>query len=143
MPTSKLYVVNSVEIISSVQRYPKALAFPPIEAKFATTICASSKESNDIIAVNLTGEDGDWGYSHQVYQSMHSALAPGPGLDGMNRVMIQNVAGSLERLRSTDDKPTRIGLAEWTRHEITLATTNSVYGNHNPFKHPRIERAFW
>ncbi|KAL8629938.1 hypothetical protein Q9189_004375 [Teloschistes chrysophthalmus] len=73
---------------------------------------------------------------------MRSALAPGAGIDGMNRVMFQNLAGSLERLRLTDGQPTRIGLAEWTRHEITLATTNSVYGVHNPFKHPRIERAF-
>ncbi|KAL9581979.1 MAG: hypothetical protein Q9212_003566 [Teloschistes hypoglaucus] len=143
LPTSKLYVVNSVEIISAVQRYPKALAFPPFEAKFATTVCASSKESNDIIALNLNGEDGDWGYSHDFHQSMRSALAPGAGIDGMNRVMIQNLAGALERLRPTDGQPTKIGLADWTRHEITLATTNSVYGVHNPFKHPRIERAFW
>ncbi|KAI4249041.1 MAG: hypothetical protein LQ352_005748 [Teloschistes flavicans] len=143
MPASKLYVVNSVELISSIQRFPKVLAFPPIEAKFATTICASSKEANDILAVNLNCEDGDWGYSHDVYQSMHSALAPGAGLDGMNRVMIQNIAGSLERLKPTENQPTRIGLAEWSRHEITLATTNSVYGKHNPFKQPKVERAFW
>ncbi|KAL8700525.1 MAG: hypothetical protein Q9201_005400 [Fulgogasparrea decipioides] len=143
MPTSKVYIINSVELISSVQRLPKELAFPPIEARFATTICASSKEANDILAVNLSGEDGDWGYSHDVYKSLHSALAPGVGLDGMNRVMIQNVADSVDKLRAKGGRLTRIGLWEWSRHEITLATTNSVYGKHNPFKDPRVEQAFW
>lgn len=99
MLTSKLYVVSSIDLISSVQRLPKILAFPPIEAKFAMTICASSKEGNEIIANNLNGEEGDWGYSHDVYKSMNSALAPGPGLDGMNRIMIQNIAHSLDKLR--------------------------------------------
>ena len=143
MLTSKLYVVNSVDLISSVQRLPKRLAFPPVEAKFATTICASSQEGNEIIANNLNGEDGDWGYSHDVYESMNSALAPGPGLDDMNRTMIQNLARSLDKLKPREGKVIEIKLGEWSRHEITMATTNSVYGRCNPFLDPKIENAFW
>ena len=107
------------------------------------TICASSKDGNEIIAKNLNGEEGDWGYSHDVYKSMHSALAPGPGLDGMNRIMIQNIAHSLNQLRAQGDQSLNMRLAEWSRHEITMATTNSVYGRCNPFKDPKIENAFW
>ncbi|KAI4200504.1 MAG: hypothetical protein LQ350_003874 [Teloschistes chrysophthalmus] len=73
---------------------------------------------------------------------MHCALAPGAGLDGLNRVMIQNVAGSLEGLRPIEGQPTRIGLAKWSRREITLATTNAVYGEHNPFKDSTVKQAF-
>ena len=141
MLTSKLYVVNSIDLISSIQRLPKVLAFPPIEAKFAMTICASSKEGNEIIANNLNGEDGDWGYSHDLYTSMHAALAPGSGLDGMNRIMIQNIAHSLNGLKG--GQVMEIKLGEWSRHEITMATTNSVYGRCNPFKDPKVEKAFW
>ena len=141
---SKVYVVNSIELIGAIQRQPKILAFPPIEAKFAMAICASSKEANDILKVNTNGDDGDWGYSVEFYKSMHHALSPGAGLDGMNRIMIQNVAASLEKLRTRDSKEsTRIGLVEWLRHEITIATTNSVYGPMNPFKDPKVEAAFW
>ncbi|KAI4281773.1 MAG: hypothetical protein L6R38_003451 [Xanthoria sp. 2 TBL-2021] len=139
MLTSKLYVVNSIDLISSVQRLPKILAFPPIEAKFATTICASSKEGNEIIANNLNGEEGDWGYSHDVYKSMNSALAPGPGLDGMNRIMIQNIARSLDKLKSQEGRAVVMKLGKWSRHEITMATTNSVYGKCNPFNDPKVE----
>ncbi|KAL8812212.1 MAG: hypothetical protein Q9223_007349, partial [Gallowayella weberi] len=143
MVTSKIYVVNAVDLISSVQRLPKILAFPPIEARFATTICASSKEGNDIIANNLNGEEGDWGYSHDVYKSMNSALAPGLGLDGMNRTMIQTIAHAIDRLNPQNGRKTSIQLGEWTRHEITMATTSSAYGEHNPFKDSDVENAFW
>ncbi|KAI4278020.1 MAG: hypothetical protein LQ337_001349 [Flavoplaca oasis] len=143
MLTSKLYVVSSIDLISSVQRLPKRLAFPPIEAKYAMNICASSKEGNEIIANNLNGEDGDWGYSHEAYASMHSALAPGSGLDGMNRVMIQNIARSLDGLLPCKSQVLEIKLGEWSRHEITMATTNAVYGRCNPFKDARVEKAFW
>lgn len=145
MPNSRIYVVNSVDLISSVQRLHTQLSFRQVAAKFATTLCASSKEANDIIAVNLNCEDGDWGYSQEVYRTMHPALAPGPGLDGINRAMVQNIAGSIERLRPTrEGRPsTTVRLVEWSRHEITMATTNSVYGPHNPFKDRRVEDAFW
>ncbi|KAL9028221.1 MAG: hypothetical protein Q9180_007199, partial [Flavoplaca navasiana] len=142
MLTSKLYVVNSIDLISSIQRLPKVLAFPPIEAKFAMTICASSKEGNQIIANNLNREDGDWGYSHDLYTSMHAALTPGSGLDGMNRIMIQNIAHSLNGLKPPGGQVMEIKLGEWSRHEITMATTNSVYGRCNPFKDPKVEKAF-
>ncbi|KAL8992570.1 MAG: hypothetical protein Q9169_007000 [Polycauliona sp. 2 TL-2023] len=113
-----------------------------MEAKFATAICASSKEGNEIIANSLNSEDGDF-VSHNLYKSMNSALAPGPGLDGMNRVMIQNIAHSLDKLRPRDGQVMEIKLAEWSRHEITMATTNSVYGKYNPYLDRKIEDAFW
>ena len=42
----------------------------------------------------------------------------------MNRVMIHNIVTSIKKLRRVDQKPVRIGLAGWLRHEITIATTN-------------------
>ncbi|KAL8714072.1 MAG: hypothetical protein Q9225_006631 [Loekoesia sp. 1 TL-2023] len=143
MPASKVYIVNSVDLISSIQRLHKELAFRPVEAKFAITMCASSKEANDIIAVNLNCENGEWGYSYETHKTIQSALAPGAGLDGMNCVMIRNIAATLERLKPEEGRTMRIGLRDWSRHEITLATTNSVYGNHNPFRNKKVEDAFW
>ncbi|KAL9121434.1 MAG: hypothetical protein Q9187_002004 [Circinaria calcarea] len=143
MPGSKLYIVNSPELISSIQRHSKTLAFPPIEAKFAMTVCGSSKEANDILNINVNGDEGDWGYSVEFYKSLHPALAPGVGLNSMNRIMVQNIAASLGRLKGENDKPIKIGLVQWLRHEITMATTNAVYGPMNPFKDPKVEDAFW
>ena len=77
------------------------------------------------------------------HKSMGPSLAPGAGLDGMNRVMIQNVAASLQKLDRESGQGTRIGLVEWIRHEITIATSNAVYGPMNPFNDPKAEEAFW
>ena len=143
MPGSKMYVVNSPELIVAVQKHPKTLAFPPIEAKFASRVCDSSKEAQEILQINVNGDEGDWGLSMDSYKAMRGALAPGTALDAMNRVMIQNVAASLERLRSQGDTPLKIGFLSWLRHEVTMATTNSVYGPMNPFKNPKVEEGFW
>lgn len=145
---SKIYVITSIDLIGAVQRVPKILAFSPVEAKFAMTICASSKEANRILNMNINGDEGDWGYSMDYHKSLHPSMAPGPGLDAMNRVMIKNITISLDRLYPSGkdiNRPMRkqIGLMKWLRHETTLATTNSVYGPLNPFKDPNVEEAFW
>lgn len=144
---SKIYVITSVDLIGAVQRLPKILAFAPIEAKFAMTICASSKEANRILNMNINGDEGDWGYSMDFHKSLQPSLAPGPGLDAMNRAMIKNITTSLDNLYpSINDVNVpmgkRIGLMKWLRHETTLATTNSVYGPLNPFKDPKVEESF-
>ncbi|KAL9003903.1 MAG: hypothetical protein Q9188_003241 [Gyalolechia gomerana] len=58
---------------------------------------------------------------------MQSALAPGAGLDGMNRVRTQNIAAALEILGPEKRRTMTIGPGEWCRHEITLAKVESVH----------------
>ncbi|KAL8763459.1 MAG: hypothetical protein Q9184_000767, partial [Pyrenodesmia sp. 2 TL-2023] len=143
MPTTNIYIVNSLDLVSSVQRLHEQLSFRPFEAKFASRLCASSKEANDILEASLDRKHGDQAYSHEMYKLMHPALAPGAGLDGLNHAASQDIAKALERLRAPGDRSKRIRLAEWSRHEITMATTNAVYGNQNPFRSPEVEKAFW
>lgn len=143
MPGTKMYVVTTPELIHAIQKQPKALAFPPIEAKFASMVCGSSAEAQKILMNNVNGDEGDWGLSMESYAAMRAALAPGPDLDKMNRVMIQNIATALDHLTASGDKHTKIGLAKWLRSSVTAATTNSVYGPHNPFKEQAVEDGFW
>lgn len=138
-----MYVVTTPELIQAIQKQPKALAFPPIEAKFASRVCDSSAEAHKILMTNVNGDEGDWGLSMESYAAMRAALAPGPHLDKMNRVMIENIAAALDRLTASDAKPTKLGLASWLRSSVTAATTNSVYGPQNPFKEQAVEDGFW
>jgi len=121
-----------------VQRQFKTLAFPPLEAKLAMRICGSSKIANDILGTNVNGDEGFWGYSITFYKTIHTPLSPGPELDAMNRVMAQKVMASIDRL---EDKV--VNFLDFIKHEITLATTDSVYGPQNPFKDPAIVESFW
>ena len=143
MPGQKMYIVTTPDLIQCIQKQPKTLAFPPIEAKFATKVCGSSEEAHSILMKNVNGDDGDWGLSMESYASMRAALSAGPGLDEMNRVMIQNIAASLDSLQLSSGSRTKIQLSGWLRQHVTAATTNSVYGPQNPFKDLEVADAFW
>ena len=144
IPGSKMYIITKPDLVQSVQRQQKSLAFPPIEAKFASTVCGSSSEAHNILLQNVNGDEGDWGLSMESYSAMRAALKPGPALDDMNRVMIENIASSLDQLGMDGGLVNaRIGLSAWLRKAITMATTNAVYGPENPFKEGSVADAFW
>ncbi|KAG7008470.1 cytochrome P450 monooxygenase [Physcia stellaris] len=143
MPGQKMYIVTTLGLIQIIQKMPKLLAFPPIEAKFASQICGTSAEAHEILMKNVNGDEGSWGLSMDTYEAMRAALKPGTALDSMNRLMVQSVAASLDSLAAKDGKSRKIHLSSWLRHSITAATTNSVYGPQNPFKARQVVEAFW
>ena len=139
-----MYIVTTLELIQAIQKLPRVLAFPPVEAKFAISVCGCSAESHSILMKNVNDDEGDWGLSMKSYASMRAALSAGPDLDKMNRVMIENVAASLDELLTPSVKHAgKISLSSWLRKVVTMATTNSVYGPHNPFKEDAVANAFW
>lgn len=119
------------------------MAFPPLEATLAMRVCGSSKTANDILSTNINGDEGFWGYSITFYKAIHAPLSPGPDLDAMNRAMAQGVTVAMDRLSCNQTGGNVIGLLEFIKHEITLATTDSVYGPHNPFNDPVVENGLW
>lgn len=143
LPGQKMYVVTKPELIQTVQKQHKILAFPPIEAKFASTVCGASHEAQAILAKNVNGDDGDFGLSMESYAAMRAALKPGSQLDDMNRSMIQEIAKSLDLLQPAKKQSKKIELYCWLRDAITTATTRSVYGPMNPYDDKTIADAFW
>lgn len=78
------------------------------------------------------------------YAAMRAALKPGPLLNDMNRVMLQEIAKALDLLQPTNKGESRkIGMYTWLRDAITTATTRSVYGPANPYNDKAIVDAFW
>jgi len=143
LPGQKMYVVTQPELVQKIQKQHKILAFPPIEAKFASTICGASKEAQAILAKNVNGDDGEHGLSMESYTAMRDALKPGPQLDDMNRHMIQEIAQALDALQPAPGEARRIGIYAWLRDAITTATTRSVYGPMNPYDDKAVADAFW
>lgn len=138
-----MYVVTRLELIQAVQKQHKTLAFPPIEAKFASKVCGASLEAQAILDKNVNGDEGDFGLSMESYAAMRAALKPGPHLDNMNRVMIQEIAKSLDLIQPFKGKSRTVDLYAWLRDAITTATTRSVYGPMNPYDKKAIADAFW
>ncbi|KAK7936594.1 uncharacterized protein PG986_015032 [Apiospora aurea] len=143
LPGRKLYVVTKPEIIQKVQKIPRVLAFLPVEAKFASTVCGASQAAQAILARNVNGDEGGHGLMMESYAAMHEALKPGPLLDDMNRSMIHEIAMSLDELQPASGESRKLGLYAWLRESITAATTRSVYGPLSPYEDKSIADAFW
>ena len=137
LPGSRLYVVNSTSLIPIVQRQFRTLAFTPIEAKAAADVMGASHTANEILAQNMTGDEG---YLMSFAKAIHPALSPGAGLDSMNQVSVQVIAESLDGIRTRDSMT--VDLFEWIRHEVVFATTEAAYGPKNPFRDASIEDAW-
>lgn len=142
LPGQKMYVVTKPKIIQTVQKQHGILAFPPIEAKFASRVCGASREAQDILAKNVNGDEGDFGLSMESYAAMRTALKPGSLIDDTNRAMIQEITKSLDLLEPARGESRTIGMYCWLRDAITTETTRSVYGPMNPYEDKAIADAF-
>ncbi|KJZ72490.1 hypothetical protein HIM_08159 [Hirsutella minnesotensis 3608] len=143
LPGQKLYVLAKPDLIPALQKQYKTLAFPPVEAKFASRICGTSPKAQAILSQNVNGDDGDFGLSMESYAAMRAGLKPGAIVDDMNRVMIQEVAKALKQLEPASGRSRKIALHTWVRDVMTTATTRSVYGPMNPYEDKAIANAFW
>ena len=90
---------------------------------------------------NISLLNGNWGLYYESMKAIHAALAPGGGLDQMNSIMIQSLTMSFDKLGKSESF--RINLAAWLRHEVTMATSEAVYGPGNPLRDPEVENGFW
>ncbi|VUC22732.1 unnamed protein product [Clonostachys rosea] len=143
LPGQKMYVVTKPELVQVIQKQHKTLAFPPIEAKFASTVCGASLEAKAILAKNVNGDEGDFGLSMDSYAAMRAALKPGPELDDMNSSMLLEIVEALDKLEPPKGESRNLGMYGWLRGAITTATTRSVYGPMNPYNDKSVADAFW
>ncbi|KAI1175950.1 cytochrome P450 [Nemania sp. FL0916] len=132
----KVYAVFSIPIIQSIQKQNKSFAFQPIQAKFSVKLCGASKDAFRILQKDMNQETGEYG---TIYTAMHRALNPGEFLNKMSTESTARICDSINNIQSGAS----IKLDEWLRHQVTLATTHAVYGPHNPFQDPNVEKAFW
>ncbi|KAI9685651.1 MAG: hypothetical protein M1820_010752 [Bogoriella megaspora] len=73
---------------------------------------------------------------------LNTVLAPGPDLDSMVAVQLQQTSQALNS--TAVDGPVTLSLYPWVRHTLTLANAYAIYGPENIFaRHPELERHFW
>lgn len=151
LPGQKMYVITKPELIQMVQKQHKTLAWPPITAKFSSSICGTSKETGNLMFNPDSSDDfgADKGMLADAFSAIHEALTPGAQLDDMNRSMINEVAKILDQLQpgpiggASRKTTTTVPLFAWVRDLITIATTKSAYGPLNPYNDPAIVKSFW
>lgn len=140
LPGQKMYVITKPDLIQTVQRQHKVLAFEPIAAKFSNILCGVTEPTRAKVLHNMHGDEPGPSLYQDSHAAMYGGLKPGPDLDGMNRSMIQQVVSALDAL-GTEHRT--INLHHYLRDMVTTATTRSVYGPLNPFDDKSIADAFW
>ncbi|KAI9154840.1 Cytochrome P463 monooxygenase [Paramyrothecium foliicola] len=139
LPGSRIYVVNSLPLIQSIQRQIKSIAFSPMEARAAENVMGIGPAGMAIIDSDNMLEEGS--YLSTFIPSTHPAMSPGQGLDALNEAAIRSISTSLTDVSNRG--PTTVELFAWIRRQLYFATTDSIYGPKNPVRDPALESAWY
>ncbi len=122
----KVYVVNSPDLISAVQKNAKAFSFYPFVGFMAPRIFDAGDEANAIINDNIDGEKGQWGLIPDTSSGTHTALAPSSSLDSMTRTMLTKLEEFMKPLEEASSVGIELDLYGWIRTAFTAAGTEAV-----------------
>jgi hypothetical protein len=137
---ARTYIIASPHLVNVVQR-TKTIQFEPVVAGALKGVSGCSREAERLITADLEGgENGDEGFLRSFPRTMHAPLSPGENLNAMNKTALQYLQVSADSLAAASGP---LDLEEWLRRELTLATTNAVYGPGNPFTDEKVQDAFW
>ncbi|KAI0005246.1 putative 25-hydroxycholesterol 7-alpha-hydroxylase [Xylariaceae sp. FL0662B] len=78
---TRIYVVNSLDLIPVVQRQWRMLIFGPIQVKVAQAAMGVNKDSIAILERDMVTESG---FVNGMIKATHSTISKGPALDALN-----------------------------------------------------------
>ena len=140
MLSGKVYVVTSPELVNSVNRNSKVLAFNPFIAQLGKRITGHDDATGLIIQHNLNGENGP-GYVTEIHDGTVAALGDTNSVEKITSSMLQELMPYLDRLEPGID----FDLFLWLRRTVTRCTTTAIYGSRNPLTRDaeKLDDAFW
>ncbi|KAF2475216.1 cytochrome P450 [Lindgomyces ingoldianus] len=139
----KVHVVSSGELMHSLHKLPKSVSFWFMEAKFTTQLGGMSERSSASLTANLHPESRDSSLLIEGLKATQHAMSPQGGVEDMNRAAAKVTKERLDELLSKPESRRNVDLWAWVQHEITVVTTESVYGPANPYRDEKVEVGFW
>ncbi|KAI2368225.1 hypothetical protein LOY91_004559 [Ophidiomyces ophidiicola] len=133
----KLYVIKSASLVSKVQRLSKIISFDPVLRGLTHRMTGINGDGLKLLQeTNVHGR----GLQGALSRSMHSCLI-GPGVDKMNDSMLRHLKIAIDNITTSSNLP--IDLHGWCRQVAIAASTESIWGELNPFKSVEVQDAFW
>ncbi|KAI0470471.1 cytochrome P450 [Xylariaceae sp. FL0804] len=136
LPFSRIYIVNATELIPVVQKQWKNISFAAMSAD-AGPLVGLSKEGCEILRKDITSEHG---FSNSWPKHIIPALGPGEELDAINRKAVEIYSTEMDSLRAQG--PVKVGLWQWSRRMMLIATCEAVWGPQNPYRDPEVAEAW-
>jgi hypothetical protein len=114
--------------MNSLHRQAKALSFWYLEARFTAELGTLSPAASKKLVANLEPASKDRSLLIDGLKATQQAVSPVGGLDEMIRLAADTTKMRLDSLANVENERLAVNLWGWIQHEITVATTESVYG---------------
>ncbi|KAI0204654.1 cytochrome P450 [Astrocystis sublimbata] len=119
LPFTRLYIITSTALIPAVQRQFKVLSFNPVQ------------EALDIVQLNM---DNDKGFIPGFLKAVSPTLT-GDMLNSLNERTTNVLLAELDKVAGRG-ACSSVQMHQWIEEQITYATTDAIYGPHNPLRDP-------
>ncbi|QSZ32007.1 hypothetical protein DSL72_001576 [Monilinia vaccinii-corymbosi] len=139
-----VHIVGSAELMHSLHRQVKTASFWYLEARFTAELGGLSRDASRKLVANLEPASEERSLLIDGLKATQQSISPLGGVDDMIRTAADVVKARLDNLAKEVGKNTSTtDLWAWVQHEITVATTESVYGPENPYRDSKVEAGFW
>ena len=137
MINGKLYVINDPTMAQAAFRH-KNLSFDPFTLAFAQRMVLVSDET--MIPIRYPGDEKTPSFLNEYVKALHGAMVE-KYLNSMNTEALQRVSDTLNAFGETFETDS---LYYWLRTMMTLATSDALFGTHNPLrKDESLVDAIW
>ncbi|EDN98426.1 hypothetical protein SS1G_13284 [Sclerotinia sclerotiorum 1980 UF-70] len=142
MISQEIHVIASPDLMSHLHRKHKAISLWQLEGRFTAQLAGLSESGRDRLLANVFFGSDTSSLMIKGIKIIQGALSP---LGGMKRMLQVAALATKNRLdnQATPARNNRTDLFEWVRHELTIVTTESLYGDGNPYRDPNVEAGFW
>ncbi|KAE9365750.1 cytochrome P450 [Stipitochalara longipes BDJ] len=127
MINGKLYVINDPIMAQAAFRH-KNLSFDPFTLAFAQRMLSVSDET--MVPIRFAGDEKTPSFLHEFVKELHGAMAE-KYLNKMNANALERVSATVNDFGKTFKTDS---LYYWLRTMMTLATSDALFGSHNPLR---------
>ena len=129
MPTLNVrnYIITSPSLASMAQRRSKTLSFYGLVLEVTKRFVALDEATMHIIKNNMDGTEGHHGLMPESHAATTKLLQPGPELDSMCTVQLEQFSRLLHKTVSRSNSQP-IALHGWVRQLFSISNAYAVYG---------------
>lgn len=127
LPGMRLYVINSISLISEIQHNPKHFSFSPFLARAASNLINASESG-----IQVLSDDSDKGFIRRHREFNNTSLLSGEGFESLQSSYLYKV--TVLHSYHFANPPRNTHMYEWITSEVVMGFTDAIYGTQNPFQ---------
>jgi hypothetical protein len=141
MAGTRVYIINSPNLVVAVQRQHNVLSFWSVAAAFTSQLAGLSYCAEKTLVNNSQGEEGKPSLMRTEMENAHTSFRlGGKFLSTLQRAALEILAPSIVNLE--EQIGTTIELKSMVGNSIMESVTGSIFGENNPFEDLNLRKDF-